>query len=165
MNKELWKNEGKILGELILVTLLACISFYIFLSIKLPILALIIYILVWAIGSFIVNLWNYKNNKHSAFNFFWGILTIIIVIWFISALAYYKLPSKGDNTMKVENVQKNLTLEESLYFSTVTMTTLGYGDIVPGGYFRWIAMNEVISGVIFIGYFISGLSKILDKNN
>ena len=64
--------------------------------------------------------------------------------------------------MKIDGQPKNLTIEDALYFSTVTITTLGYGDIVPSGYFRLIVSAEVISGVIFIGFFIAGMVKLLD---
>jgi len=45
-----------------------------------------------------------------------------------------------------------------LYFSTVTITTLGYGDILPGNTtVRVLVMFEAILGVLLIGGFISSL--------
>jgi hypothetical protein len=47
---------------------------------------------------------------------------------------------------------------EALYFSVVTMTTLGYGDITPCGSMQWVAMAQVFLGlfivVILFGTFI-----------
>jgi hypothetical protein len=40
---------------------------------------------------------------------------------------------------------------ETLYFSYVTLTTLGYGDIVPLGMCRVVAMTEAVVGYIMLG--------------
>lgn len=44
---------------------------------------------------------------------------------------------------------------ELLYFSTVTITTLGYGDYLPLGYSKILAAIEALFGIVFIGYSIS----------
>lgn len=49
------------------------------------------------------------------------------------------------------------TFLECVYFSVVTITTLGYGDMRPDGWFRLLACAEVITGVIFVGLFINRL--------
>lgn len=48
---------------------------------------------------------------------------------------------------------------ESLYFSVVTFTTLGYGDMAPVGVSRVIAMLEAFCGIVFMPLFIVGLSR------
>lgn len=42
-----------------------------------------------------------------------------------------------------------------LYFSVVSITTLGYGDFVPLGFSRVIASFQAVFGIVFIGYAIS----------
>jgi voltage-gated potassium channel Kch len=45
-----------------------------------------------------------------------------------------------------------------LYFSSVTITTLGYGDILPNSTkVRFLVMVESFLGVIIVGAFISSL--------
>jgi voltage-gated potassium channel Kch len=44
------------------------------------------------------------------------------------------------------------TFEESLYFSTVTFTTVGYGDIVLRSEWRQLATFEAMSGWIIFGW-------------
>lgn len=43
-------------------------------------------------------------------------------------------------------------LETALYFSTVTYTTLGYGDVVIAEGWRLLASLEAISGIIMFGW-------------
>ncbi|MEK6858636.1 MAG: potassium channel family protein, partial [Nanoarchaeota archaeon] len=38
--------------------------------------------------------------------------------------------------------------EDALYFSTVTITTVGYGDFVPLGVNRWLAALEAFLGML-----------------
>ncbi|UCC83503.1 MAG: two pore domain potassium channel family protein [Gemmatimonadota bacterium] len=42
--------------------------------------------------------------------------------------------------------------EKALYFSTVTYTTLGYGDVVLGSEWRLLSSFEAANGVIMFGW-------------
>ena len=47
----------------------------------------------------------------------------------------------------------------NLYFSIITITTLGYGDITPiGGGGKFLAASESLLGIILIGLFLNSLS-------
>jgi tetratricopeptide (TPR) repeat protein len=48
---------------------------------------------------------------------------------------------------------------EALYFSTVTFTTVGFGDITPVGGARLVVMLESICGLLIIPLYIIGLSR------
>jgi uncharacterized protein YjbI with pentapeptide repeats len=48
---------------------------------------------------------------------------------------------------------------DSLYFSIVTFTTLGYGDIAPHGYMRLVAASEALVGIFLSGLFIFCLGR------
>jgi hypothetical protein len=50
---------------------------------------------------------------------------------------------------------KVASFSECFYFSVVTVTTLGYGDVTPVGFARIIASGEAIFGLIYVGYAIS----------
>ncbi len=44
---------------------------------------------------------------------------------------------------------------ELLYFSYVTFTTVGYGDLQPVGMCRGLAVAEAVTGYILLGLFVS----------
>jgi voltage-gated potassium channel Kch len=44
------------------------------------------------------------------------------------------------------------SFEEAIYFSTVTFTTVGYGDIVLGSEWRQLATFEAVNGWIIFGW-------------
>ena len=44
------------------------------------------------------------------------------------------------------------SFDVSLYFSAETYTSLGYGDVVPGGAVRLLAGVEALNGLLLIGW-------------
>lgn len=85
-------------------------------------------------------------------------LIVVILVAFVAhlieiglyALAIYclvrfgGLGSLGDSS--------RFSLDVSLYFSAETYTSLGYGDVVPGGALRLLAGVEALNGLLLIGW-------------
>lgn len=53
------------------------------------------------------------------------------------------------------NSSLTASLSDALYFSVVTWTTLGYGDILPVFFSRWVVIFQVMLGYITMALLIS----------
>ena len=97
------------------------------------------------IGSLLESLlWGYGERP------FRPIRNSIIIIFFYSILYYFS------NNLVLAN-----SLINSFYFSVVTFTTLGFGDISPGNsnYLKLLASSEALIGAITMGFLIAGLAN------
>jgi len=61
--------------------------------------------------------------------------------------------------ISANTVYKGFNLGDSLYFSTITFTTLGYGDFSPTGWLKVLSAIEAFSGVVNMGFLIAGYSN------
>ncbi|BBO93173.1 potassium channel family protein [Desulfosarcina ovata] len=70
---------------------------------------------------------------------------------------------ENESYAKLKNVcswYSEYQLVEFLYFSAITITTLGFGDIIPNNrYVRTLVMVEALAGIILIGAFLSTFAK------
>lgn len=85
--------------------------------------------------------------------------TIIVVLWlfllhtlevWIWAAAYWRLADFPD-------------FETALYFSTVTFTTLGYGDVVLGPDWRLLSALQAANGILLFGWSTALLFAVIRK--
>ena len=70
------------------------------------------------------------------------------IVIFSSALYFWLIPP--DHSLNKENID----IFDALYFSIVTFTSLGYGDLSPIGYGRLIAAFVVVLGLLFIALLV-----------
>lgn len=83
-------------------------------------------------------------------------ITAVCMIIFLFAGAYISNPED----FMVQGVKKSINFEEALYFSTVTLTTVGYGDITPASKVnRFLSATEAFLGmtinVALLGYVLT----------
>lgn len=55
--------------------------------------------------------------------------------------------------------RRSLALAEAAYYSGVTFTTIGYGDIVPLDLARWLAITEGLLGMLLVSAFLVSLTR------
>jgi Ion channel len=86
-----------------------------------------------------------------------------LAIWFSSSLAYFLLTAFGYGGMTGPSIRTDDLpglFGRSLYFSATTLTTVGFGDIVPAG---WPAMGlacfESALGIVLFALLVFSLSK------
>ena len=87
---------------------------------------------------------------------YFQLFLLTLLIWFISATYFYFSTFHG-NGMNIDfNKTTKLDLAFSaMYFSGVTITTLGYGDILPSGFGRAISVLTAVGGLTVIAVLIS----------
>lgn len=83
-----------------------------------------------------------------------SLLAHTIEIW-IFAIAYYLM----NESETWGNLQGNFdgALMDCVYFSFATYTTLGFGDIEPFGYLRFLTGIEALTGLVLITWTASFL--------
>jgi voltage-gated potassium channel len=77
--------------------------------------------------------------------------TFQIVIW---AYAYLSIVPAGELD----------TLEEAVYFSFVTFTTLGYGDITLSEGWRLLSGIQALNGIMLVGWSTAMLFAVVQKS-
>ena len=90
---------------------------------------------------------------------FFRIFTIWFMLILLFALSYHGLTKyTNENYLMGSNGSKITNLVESVYYSFITATSTGYGDIVPRGPIsRTLAIVEVIVGLIMLAIITSKL--------
>lgn len=87
------------------------------------------------------------------------VLCAAVCVFFGMALAYHLLPlqfAQGQTT-------RQLDFSTACYFSGVTMMTIGYGDIVPLGAARFLAILQSVLGItVWSMYVIALVRKYID---
>ncbi len=74
-----------------------------------------------------------------------GFMSSYLLVILLFSVIYYAASKLGYEIKPVEN------FIDYFYFSVVTATTLGYGDIVPSGWLiKLISIIEVTFGVVFL---------------
>ena len=77
--------------------------------------------------------------------------TLQIAIW---AIAYLSLVEVSELT----------TFESALYFSFVTFTTLGYGDITLGEPWRVMSGIQALNGILLVGWTTAFLFAVVQRS-
>lgn len=92
-------------------------------------------------------------NKFSYQDLFVSWITAVVLFAFVySALSY--VSGNGPAPLGVAFLERFLN---ALYYSVITATNTGYGDILPHGFSRFVAALESVAGLFIFAVFITKL--------
>lgn len=138
---------------LVLIFVFGIVHLFVRESVNAIVVVAIVFVLVYSIGlvPWVDEL--LKSRKIVSFILSYTFFVLMIILLF--AGLYY-----SNNELFLQKGKPiKLSFEESLYFSTITFTTVGYGDIAPLATNRLIAAIEAVGALIlniaFIGYIFS----------
>lgn len=87
-------------------------------------------------------------------------LTAYFIIIILFGLIFFLLSDVPGNGILTSSGDRIEGLFSSIYFSFVSIATAGYGDIVPKGLSRVLAMIEIFVGLLLFGLIISKLVSV-----
>ena len=87
------------------------------------------------------------------------ILFIFILVLIFFALLYWQLSSSNNGIEYANSGKNNIDFLDALYFSTVTISSLGYGDIHPQGISKLLSSLQVLIGLLFLGILIAKITS------
>jgi hypothetical protein len=88
------------------------------------------------------------------------ILGVWLAITIIFGLAYFFLANDYSHLTFAKDQTRVNNLVDCIYFSFVAATTTGFGDIVPTGFFKGIAVVQVVIGLLLLALVTSRLVSI-----
>jgi hypothetical protein len=96
-------------------------------------------------------------NKHQSLRRILHVSEIVLLMFFVSVIEVLIWAI----TYLVLNAIQGL--EQALYFSMVTFTTLGYGDVVLTEQWRLLSSFEAANGVIMFGWTIAIVINVVQR--
>src|SRR3989344_3551522 len=85
----------------------------------------------------------------------------IFIIWAciitVFGILYHFFSGSASNLFYTRTGGPVSSMLDSIYFSFITATTTGFGDIIPHGFFKVIAIFEAISGLLLLAFVTSKL--------
>lgn len=104
------------------------------------------------------------HQRSSLGNILDRIKTSTLICWLIggvlvAAILFYFLSCIGHGIQSTIDKDSSIGIFDSIYFSIVTVSSLGYGDYRPVGAGRILATVEVIYGLVFLAIIVSKLAS------
>jgi Ion channel len=112
--------------------------------------------LFWRIGNAIQGIYGRQSAEYLELTPIWRILLDVTAAYVLAAFCFsvlylYIVRLQGPGAFSAD-----LYLGEALYFSIVTMTTTGYGDIAPkSGWAKFVVSVQIIFGFLYNVLFFS----------
>ena len=107
-------------------------------------------------GTTVLILKHLIRQQRVTFDTLMGATAVYLLVGFTFAIAYVSIFNANPGAFNLPATQAALEFDDALYFSFVTLTTLGYGDIYPiAPLARSLTMLQSICGVLYLAIVIS----------
>jgi len=93
-----------------------------------------------------------------------GVRVLVLVVSTISVLLIFANFYKALGIF-IGDCKTTPLYNDAVYFSLVTFTTLGYGDMSPIPSMRIVAASEALLGYIYLGFLITMISSFIDRQD
>lgn len=93
-------------------------------------------------------------------DFYQILLTWFFLIFMLGIVYYFFLGTFGANLVSTITGEPVTKITDTIYFSFITATSTGFGDIIPMGFFKIIAVLEVTLGLLLLAVVTSKLVSI-----
>ena len=93
----------------------------------------------------------------------WKLLLFVVAMTFAFGLVYYQISIHSSINGLSETNHSKITFWNAVYFSVVTETTLGYGDITPVGWSRVLVCLQVCMGLLIAGLIVARITAAQAK--
>ncbi|WP_077624365.1 ion channel [Sediminibacillus massiliensis] len=130
----------------------------------------IVLLIIWLLCGSLYSFLHYKTYQRSYFSFeiFYTLIVVYLAVMVGFSMLYFVLSFNGIVLIEGDSFQRVNVLESlahALYFSGVTLLTVGYGDITPVGIGRVLALTEALIGYILpAAFFIKLWENSFYKN-
>src|SRR3989344_6939090 len=91
---------------------------------------------------------------------FFDMFMIWVLIISVFGVTFYFASDEASYLLYAKSNQAVSTLADSIYFSFITATSTGFGDIIPQGNFKTMAIFEVVFGLVLLATLTSKLVSI-----
>ena len=129
------------------------------------IIGAVIFIIGFSLGAMYYYFNLFKEMNAHKIEFILSIIFVFLLTITMFAVIYSEPIENSNNYFMEFEKPYNITFPDAFYFSTTTITTLGYGDITPVGIFRFFVVIEVFMGLIYTGSIIYFIVEIFGKKS
>jgi hypothetical protein len=112
--------------------------------------------LIWRIGKTLQGLYGARSAQYLELTPIWRILLDVFAAFVLAAFCFSVIYVYIARLQGPAAFSADLSLGEALYFSIVTMTTTGYGDISPkSGLAKFLVSVQILFGFLYNVLFFS----------
>ncbi len=94
----------------------------------------------------------------------WALVAHTMQVWLFGTTYYFFAKNSPSNSIVSPTGEEFHGFMDAIYFSFITYTSLGYGDLVPEGPIRFMAGAEALVGLVFIAWTASFLYLKMEHN-